>query len=144
MKTDGAVREKEILADLAVRHPAGGHLGDLELLGREPIGSSRQTPKTVLARRAQFASRPFSPGDGAKGVERLACEAQRSTRLGNSTLTAKPSPVGKEHATSQKRPSTDVLTQRGFKLRLSVAVVSEKRLCISNLNLSPTRRGLTG
>src|SRR6267143_550668 len=47
VEADGAVREKQALPDLAVRHPPGGHLGDLKLLGCEAIRSSRQTTRTV-------------------------------------------------------------------------------------------------
>src|SRR6266542_6303165 len=52
VEADSAVREKQGLPDLAVRHPPGGHLSDLKLLGCEAIRSSRQATRTVLPRRA--------------------------------------------------------------------------------------------
>src|SRR5882672_996899 len=70
VKTDGAVREKEALPDVAVGHSGGDHLGDLKLLGREPIGSSRQTFGTALARGAQLPACAF---DQRGGPHRLEC-----------------------------------------------------------------------
>src|SRR5712691_11393938 len=54
VEADGAVREKQALPDLAVRHSGSGHLGDLKLLWSKAIGSSRHT----ATRRWRRSQRP--------------------------------------------------------------------------------------
>jgi hypothetical protein len=98
-----------------------------------------RSTRAAFAGCAEFLSRSFSPGDGAEGVKSLACGAKGSACLGNSTLAAKPGAVRKQDATSQKGPLTDVPTQCRLKLHLGIVIVGEKRLRISNLDLTPTR-----
>ena len=64
------------LADLAVREPLGGELGDLQLLGGQLVARLGDAPPAALARRAQLAPRLLAPRCAAERVEGVARGAQ--------------------------------------------------------------------
>src|SRR5258705_4509876 len=125
MKTASAVREKQTLSNIAVRHSGRGHLGDLKLLGSEPIRGSRQTSRTVLPRGSQFAARPFDEWSGADGLECIPSGAQRATGLGDAPLPSKPTAIG-ELAASHHQGKGCVFTDRGLEQGFGFAVAGEQ------------------
>src|SRR5580658_9703148 len=62
VRADGAVGEVELLADLPVSQPVGGHLGDLQFLRGELITCPGHPRTAVLTRGTQLLARAFPPG----------------------------------------------------------------------------------
>src|SRR4051812_22209223 len=62
VRADGAMREVEPPADLAVGESLGGELRDLELLRREVVAGLRDPAPAPFAGRAQLTPRLLAPG----------------------------------------------------------------------------------
>ena len=101
---DGAVREVELLADLAVGEPLGRQLGDLQLLRRELIAGvgPRRRLHSPEARSSGARARPRRE---AERIERVARGAQRRARLGDPPLAAQPGAERELQARAQEGPA---------------------------------------
>src|SRR3712207_5591333 len=72
VRADGAVRHVELLADLAVGEPRGGHARDLQLLGRQLVYRAALARAARDTGAAQLVACTLGPRNGPEGVERLA------------------------------------------------------------------------
>ena len=72
-----AVRQVELLADLAVGQPRRRQPGDLELLGGESLGRGDRPGGAGLAGRPQLLAGALAPRDGAQRITCLAGRPQR-------------------------------------------------------------------
>ena len=88
------MREKQSLADLAVRQPLRRELGDLQLLRGQLIARLGRAAAAALARRAQLAPRLLAPRRAPERVEGVARGPQDGARLGDPAVAPQPLAVG--------------------------------------------------
>ena len=86
VRANRAVREVEVLSDLAIGHPAGCHRRDLQLLRGRAVASVGSSATAGLAARAEFLSRPIRPWARADCVEVIARFAELTAGFGNSPV----------------------------------------------------------
>src|SRR3954463_13479171 len=87
---DRPVRQEQPLADLAVREPSGGELGDLQLLRGQLVARLGCPPPAPLAGCPQLASCLVAPWRASEGVKRVARGTQDRTRFRDVTLPPEP------------------------------------------------------
>jgi hypothetical protein len=81
VRTDGAVRQVQPFADLAVGRPVGGHLGYLQFLGGEQIVRLDRAAAACFTRGPQLLTGQFAPRRGAEAAEGVpATPSARSPR----------------------------------------------------------------
>ena len=112
VRADGAVREVELLADLAVREPLARHLRDLQLLRRQLVARVGRAAAAALARRPQLLPRALAPRDDAERVERVAGGAQRRPRLRDPAVAAQPRAERELQPRAGERPAREVGVER--------------------------------
>src|SRR4051812_41524812 len=98
MRADRSVREVEVLADLAIGQPAGGHRGDLEFLRSQVVAGESGSPAARLARGAELLPPPLPPVWRAQGREPLAGRPERTAGVGIAPLSPQPRAVREEQA----------------------------------------------
>ncbi len=103
MRPDRAVRQKQPLADLPVRQPAGCELGDLELLRGEAVARFRVRGPTVSpVARSSWRARVLHAA-AHENVEHLDAPPQRSSRVRAATAPAQPASKGQQCSRLQER-----------------------------------------
>src|SRR5918997_6370459 len=112
VRADGAVREVESLAYLAVGEPRSGHAGDLQLLGGQLVHRAALAWAAGDTGAAQLVSRPLGPGSRAQRIKRIACGAQRHARLSHPPLAAQPGTERELEPRAGERPGGEVSIER--------------------------------
>jgi hypothetical protein len=69
VRSDRAVGEEQPLADLAIGQARRRQLGDLQLLGGEPVASVRRARPDLLAGGSQLLPCAFAPARRAQNIE---------------------------------------------------------------------------
>src|SRR5437868_6269947 len=69
VRSDGAMGKKQPLADLAVRQARCRQLGDLQLLGSQPVAGVGRARPDLLAGGSQLAAGAFTPAVRSQAVE---------------------------------------------------------------------------
>src|SRR5215210_9220167 len=104
MRADRSVGEVEVLADLAIGHPAGGHRRDLQLLRSQVVAGEWDPPAARLAAGAELLSRTLPPVCRAEGVEPVASRSEGTAGVGVAPLSPQPRPVCEQQACAGERP----------------------------------------
>src|SRR5690606_41895517 len=102
----------------------------------------RSLPPLRLAGGPEFPPGPFRPRTSAKGLERVACRAQRPSCCGDPASMAQPRAVFEEQPDPMERPAGQVGGQRGSEVALGRVVVGEQGPGVEKPDLKPGRRGL--
>src|SRR5438552_389505 len=109
------MRQEQPLADLAIRQTPSSELGDLKLLGGEPIAGIGPAWAECLARGAQFLPRTIAPPGRTQYVEELDRFAQGSPRLDAPPLSAQPCSERKQRSRAWEEIRRTILTERDLK-----------------------------
>jgi transposase len=131
------VREIEPLADLPVREPFGGELGDLQLLRgqRHPLLGPEGGP--ALAGGAQLRQGPLGPGEQPVGLADLVRVPQWRPRLGDAAPAAQPRAVLEQQARPVERPAHQVGLERAAELPLGVVLAGQQRARVEQRDPRP-------
>src|SRR5215212_6773630 len=139
VRADGAVRHVELLADLAVGEPRGGHAGDLQLLRRQLVHRAALAWAAGDTGAAQLVACPLGPGQRAQRVERVAGGAQRHARLSHPPLAAQPGTERELEPRAGKRPVRQIRIERGPKEVFGLFVFGQQGAGVLERDAQPRR-----
>src|SRR5690242_20706715 len=140
---DRPMRQEQALADLAVREPLGGELGDLQLLRGQLVARLGCPPPAPLPRCPQLASCLVAPWPASEGVEGVARGTQDHTGFHDVALPPEPLTVTQLDPRALERPPREIERKRLFESLACIGGVREQGARVTYTDLDPSTGMLT-